>query len=186
MNEISKKVLLLNIIISQVIIIGIGLILIYTIYQEFTFSSLLRFEIDKITIAVIIMGSGLLILLQLLFHKFVSKEKLYDEVNKILIEKFSLKQLFFIFLCGSIVEEFLFRGILQPELGIWVTSILFTLTHYRYYKKFYILIEVFLMGIILGLTYAVTSLLWVPIICHFVVNYFTVVLIKKGYLQIEM
>lgn len=34
-------------------------------------------------------------------------------------------------LCAGVGEEALFRGALQPPLGIWWTSLLFTLAHYR-------------------------------------------------------
>lgn len=34
-------------------------------------------------------------------------------------------------LCAGVGEEFLCRGALQPLLGIWWTSLLFTLAHYR-------------------------------------------------------
>jgi membrane protease YdiL (CAAX protease family) len=34
-------------------------------------------------------------------------------------------------LCAGVGEETLFRGALQPLLGIWGTSLLFTLAHYR-------------------------------------------------------
>ncbi len=183
MNEISKRVFLLNIILSQVIISVVGLLLVFTIFKDVSLSNLFEFKFGQKDLVVILVGSSLLILLQIVFHKFLTSEKLFDELNIILMQKFNLKELFIIFLGGSFAEEFLFRGILQPELGIFVTSILFVIIHFRYYKKFYILVEVFLMGIILGLTYAITSLLWVPIVCHFLVNYLTAVLIKKGYIN---
>ena len=167
MNELSKRVLLINIVISQVLVVGLGLLLINTLFQDISLLYLFRLEVNTTIIGIVIIGSGLLILLQLLFHKFLTSEKLFDEINLILIDRFNLRELFLIFLFGSIAEEFLFRAILQPELGIWITSILFTITHYRYYKKFYILAEVFFMSVILGYTYAFTSLLWAPIVCHF-------------------
>lgn len=184
MNEISKRVFLLNIILSQVIICVIGLLLIYTILEDVRLSNLFHFALSTKALLVVFIGSSLLILLQIIFHKFLTSDKLFDDLNVVIMEKFNLKELFFIFLGGSITEEFLFRGILQPELGILVTSILFVIIHFRYYKKFYILAEVFLMGIILGFAYAITSLLWVPIVCHFFVNYSTALLIKMGYIKI--
>lgn len=184
MNEISKRVFALNIILSQVIIYCIGLLLIYTIFSDIKLSNFWKFDFNTTALVTVFIGSSLLLLLQIAFHTFLTNEKLFDELNVVLMEKFDLKELFLIFLGGSIAEEFLFRGILQSELGILITSILFVVIHFRYYKKFFILVEVFLMGIILGFTYAITSLLWVPIVCHFLVNYLTAVLIKKGYINI--
>lgn len=47
-------------------------------------------------------------------------------------------------------EEILLRGALQPRYGIWVTSLLFALLHSQYGIS-YVLLGVFLMGVILGL-----------------------------------
>lgn len=185
MNEISKRIFLLNIILSQVIVSGVGLLLIFTILKDVRLTNLFKFAFSTQALVVVLVGSSSLILLQVIIHKFVTSDRLFDELNLVLMNKFDLRELFFIFLGGSIAEEFLFRGLLQPELGIWLTSILFVIIHFRYYKRFYILAEVFLMGVILGFTYAITSLLWVPIVCHFLVNYLTAVLIKKGYIKLE-
>lgn len=182
MTEISRRMLLINLIISQVLVLGIGLLIARFIFNPGNIADLLKVEFSLGTVAVFIGCCSLLLILQLFFHKFVSQEALHDEINLILIEKFTLLELFFIFLFGALAEEFLFRGILQPELGIWVTSILFTAIHYRYYRKVFILIEVFLMGMILGTAFQLTSLLWVPAACHFIVNYCTAILLKKGYI----
>lgn len=183
MNEISKKVLLLNIILSQGIITAIGILLIFTVFDDIALVELFTVKWDIFDTIVFFIGSSVLILLQLLFHKFLTHEKLFDEINIILLERFSLSELFLIFLGGSIAEEFLFRGIIQSELGILAASIIFTATHIRYYKKFYILVEVFLMGVLLGLIYTLTSELWVPILCHLTVNFATAFMLKKGYIK---
>jgi membrane protease YdiL (CAAX protease family) len=130
-----------------------------------------------------IVGSLLLIFLQLFFHFYVSKEHLSDEVNLILMETFTLPELSVIFLFGAFTEETLFRGILQPYLGIWITTALFTVIHFRYLKKFFLLVEVFLMGIILGVIFLLTQTIWVSLFCHLTVNILTAGMIKKGYIQ---
>ena len=185
MNEIPKKILLLNVVLSQAIIVGIGILLIFAVFENRDLTELFSVRIDFFSIFVVILGSGLLILLQLLFHKFLAHEKLFDEINMVLMERFSLKELFWIFLGGSIAEEFLFRGIIQTEFGILIASIVFTITHFRYHNKLYIIAEVFLMGLLLGLIYTLTKMLWVPIVCHLTVNFATAFLLKKGYLKVE-
>ncbi|HHV65521.1 MAG TPA: CPBP family intramembrane metalloprotease [Peptococcaceae bacterium] len=126
-----------------------------------------------------------MLLLQLLFHKYLPQEKLFDEINSILLEKFPLPVLALIFFGSAIVEELLFRGIVQNILGIWLASLLFSLIHVRYLKKIYILIEVYLMGLILGFSYHLTLSLWIPILSHFTINFVTAFLIKKGYIKME-
>jgi hypothetical protein len=179
----TKRMLFINIILSQVIILIIALLLGRLLVSDIGFRDLLKIELSVKTIITFLVGSAALLSLQLLFHKYVSKERLFDEINVILIEKFSLPNLFLVFFSGSFAEEFLFRGILQPLIGIWLTSLLFALIHFRYLRKFFILIEVYLMGIILGISYVISSSLWVPIFCHLFVNFITALLIKKGYLK---
>ena len=43
--------------------------------------------------------------------------------------KLNIGQIIFISICAGIGEELLFRGAVQPMLGIWITSILFVLLH---------------------------------------------------------
>jgi membrane protease YdiL (CAAX protease family) len=182
MAEITKRMLLINLIISQALVLGAGLIIARFIYTRNSITDLFRLEFSVTDVGICIGCCLLLLILQLSFHKFISQEALYDEINLILMEKFTLFELFFIFLFGALAEEFLFRGILQPELDIWLTSFLFTAIHYRYYRKVLILAEVFLMGMILGMAFKLTSLLWVPFVCHFTVNFCTALLLKKGYI----
>ena len=43
--------------------------------------------------------------------------------------KLNFGQIIFISICAGVGEELLFRGAVQPMLGIWITSILFVLLH---------------------------------------------------------
>ncbi len=76
---------------------------------------------------------------------------------------------FLLALTAGVGEEILFRGALQPVLGIWVTSFLFALAHGNYGltpATFF----VFLIGVVLGLVrqrYSTT----VAIFIHFAYNF---------------
>jgi len=48
----------------------------------------------------------------------------------------------------GIGEELLYRGALQPVLGIWLTSLIFALGHVQYLNPFFI--SIFISGLILG------------------------------------
>ena len=50
-------------------------------------------------------------------------------VNLIKPIKLNSGQIIFISICAGVGEELLFRGAVQPMLGIWITSILFVLLH---------------------------------------------------------
>jgi len=161
------------------------LLKIFIIKDTMVFSSFFNAEISIKIIIILLAGSLSLIGLQLLFIKFVPEEKLFDQLNMILMERFSLSELFVIFLIGAFTEELLFRGMIQPFLGIILTCLVFVGIHFRYFSKKIILLEIFLMGIILGIVYQMTNQLYVPVICHLILNFFMAVLIKKGYLNYE-
>lgn len=180
--EISRKVLFINIIISQVVLILLA-IGIHFLIPNHSFVSLLNIKLGIKDLSIMIIGVMLLLLVQYLFLKYISKERLFDDINRLLLTNFSLTELVIIFGGGAFSEEILFRGVIQPYLGIWLTSLFFTVIHFRYIKKFFIVIEVFLMGLVLGFSYHLTSSLWVPILCHFTVNISTAFMIKKGYLE---
>ena len=181
----TKKLLLINIFLSQTIILIVALVLKKLLVNDISLQTIFTLNLSLPNFIVLGLGSSALLLLQLLFHKYLPQEKLFDEINSILLEKFPLPVLALIFFGSAIVEELLFRGIVQNILGIWLASLLFSLIHVRYLKKIYILIEVYLMGLILGFSYHLTLSLWIPILSHFTINFVTAFLIKKGYIKME-
>lgn len=69
---------------------------------------------------------------------------------------------------SSLSEELLFRGALQPRLGLWFTSILFASIHIQYSISPATLV-VFLLGIVLGLLRKYFGT-WTSIFAHFGYN----------------
>jgi len=75
-------------------------------------------------------------------------------------------------LLSSVGEEILFRGAIQPFLGVWFTSFLFGLLHLDSEGGVCIwTVWAILAGIILGAVVNVTGSLWPAIIIHFIVNF---------------
>jgi len=75
-------------------------------------------------------------------------------------------------LMSSFGEEILFRGAIQPFLGVWFTSVLFGLLHLD--ADGGICIWTFwavLAGVLLGSVVNVTGSLWPAIVIHFCVNF---------------
>lgn len=186
MIAISKKLLLLNIILSQALLLALAFILwavLRVLNITISLSSLVQLNAIGKTTAVLCIGIAVLFILQAIFLRTIPWEKLFDEINQMLLERFSLIELVPIFFLGALSEEFLFRGIIQTVVGVWLTAIIFTLIHYRYWRKIYILIEVFLMGIILGFVFYFSGNLWAPILCHFAINILTALMFKRGYIR---
>ncbi len=84
-------------------------------------------------------------------------------------------QAFLLCAVAAFAEELLFRGALQPDLGVWATALLFGLLHA--YGKLYIVVAV-LAGIVLGFLYQLSGSLPAAIAAHAVYNLTIMLLIK--------
>jgi len=86
----------------------------------------------------------------------------------------------FIAMISGIAEEFFFRGVLQAEIGIWLTSLLFGLGHI--WSKTAVLYGIYasLIGGFFGAIYLWSGNLWVPMLAH-IVNNFVAILYYRHY-----
>ncbi|MBJ93592.1 MAG: hypothetical protein CMP23_03870 [Rickettsiales bacterium] len=74
-------------------------------------------------------------------------------------------------LLSSIAEEFLFRGCLQSELGLWPATILFALVHIGNERLWlWWTATAFVAGLAMGLLYEHSGGLLAPVLMHFVIN----------------
>ncbi|NLP44985.1 MAG: CPBP family intramembrane metalloprotease [Peptococcaceae bacterium] len=185
MSGISKRLLVINLIASQLLLILLAIVFQFAFKRQLLLKEIFSLDFTIFSFFIVIISSALLLLIQLIFLKFVSKERLFDPVNMYLLQNFSLKELLIIFFTGAISEELLFRATIQPKVGIAIGSLIFTIVHFRYLNKIFILIEVFIIGVILGISYHLTSSIWVPVFCHFFVNLLTAFLYKSGYFSFE-
>ena len=123
------------------------------------------------------------LVLVLLFLKVVPREMVVDENVKELARTYSVKFMFFYFIPNAFYEELIFRGALQPVIGLIPAALLFTAVHVSYYKKPVLLIDVFIQGILLGLLYHLTGSVWITTIAHTAVNTIQMWMIKKGIIK---
>ena len=125
------------------------------------------------TLGLLLMAVGYIILILLGEIKFI--EFNYDLKNIIL--------LFLLFIAVSIAEETYVRGyvlknLLQsfnPIISLIISSAIFSLLHFFNPNVNYIaLTELFIAGILLGISYVYTKNLWFPIALHLSWNFFQV------------
>lgn len=182
MQGINRNNLMMSILISNGIIFVIAILLFkflslprknFVLFSSQTFAS---------GIIQIVLFSILLVIVVLIFTAVIPKAKLDDEINDIIIKYLSYPELAAVFLLGSICEELLFRAVIQPYLGIILTSLIFTLAHYRYFAKPYLMLQVLIMGVALGYAYKISGVFWVIVSIHFLVNFINVILEKTGLL----
>ena len=81
--------------------------------------------------------------------------------------------IFWLALMSSLVEELFFRGFLQPRIGLEAAALIFGLAHFPY--RPYLIpwtIAATLVGYLFGYLFEVRGSLLIPVLAHFVTNYF--------------
>lgn len=116
--------------------------------------------------------SGLVVILVSIISArlFRSIKELEDEFRAIL-GRLSIFDVVVIALVSSLAEEVLFRGLLQPFVGLTIASLIFGLLHFPI-KQTLLPWTVFaiVMGFLLGWLYIYTGSLVTPIITHCLIN----------------
>lgn len=153
---------------SMALISAIGISLLYSLPEYFR-------SIDKIAIGFSIgFGFGLIAsFLSFLLSKAWSQARILEERLAQIFEGLTVSEIFILALLSSFAEELLFRGLLQPFLGLWITSILFGIAHWTGDRR---LLAWPLLSILAGYLLGELSL-WQPaglsgaIGAHFAINW---------------
>jgi uncharacterized protein len=95
-----------------------------------------------------------------------------------LFSDFRLTDLVLVALVSGFCEEILFRGVMQPKLGIPAASIIFAVLHCPSLRFFSYGIWVFVAGLLLGWSFLATGNLWVPISAHCVSNIASLIFLR--------
>lgn len=171
LHELNDRTLLLNLYITQLLTIIIGLIIIFfqsnhQFFSMFHFQSGWAIPLWGVLFALAVLGGDLLI------SRWVPKEVTDDGgINQMLFGNRPLWHIALISIIVAICEEILFRGAIQYAWGPYWTSILFAAIHIRYLQHWLMTGMVFSISYGLGWIYEQTDSLWTPIIAHFVIDF---------------
>lgn len=99
-------------------------------------------------------------------------KKYWDDggINEKIFQEGSRLEIVMICLVIAILEEVLFRGIIQTEFGYIMASSLFAFVHFRYLKKPLLLFSILFWSFGIGYLFLLTKNLLVVIILHFVLD----------------
>jgi membrane protease YdiL (CAAX protease family) len=102
---------------------------------------------------------------------FRAIKRLIEEDVSPLFKNIPLGAVVLIAIVSGVAEEIFFRGVLQRQIGLLFSSILFGLAHI--WKTTAIVYGVYaaIIGMYFGGLYALTGNLWVPIIAHIINNF---------------
>ncbi|KZE66278.1 hypothetical protein AWM68_07875 [Fictibacillus phosphorivorans] len=170
-DQITHKELVLNVYLSQSLFIAASLGAAYLFNVPFPWDfNQLSLSLNEWLIA---FGTGLFLpFLSIQLKKRLPPEALDDGgINEKIFS--SLSYLHILILTGIIAfaEEWLFRGVLQPLVGLTFTSIIFALLHVRYIKKPILFSIVTGLSFWLGILYEWTENIWVPFFAHFLIDF---------------
>ena len=103
-----------------------------------------------------------------------------------LLGELSGREILILALASSVGEELLFRGALQPALGLWLQAAIFALLHIGPSRQFLPwTLWALVMGVVFGLVFQWTGNLGAPIVCHFAINFLNLRYIAKTELPAE-
>lgn len=178
-KELSDRELLLHLYLTQVILLVISGIVSMILFDSFRdFLDLFKWNDKNI---VIIGGSAGLavVLLDVLLMKWLPASY-YDDGG--LNERiFSGRSVFHIGVIAAIVafcEEILFRGVIQTHAGLFVSSIIFAVVHYRYLFNWFLFINVIGLSFFIGFIFLITENIVVTIFMHFIIDFLLGIIIK--------
>ncbi|WP_322905541.1 type II CAAX endopeptidase family protein [Paenibacillus campi] len=119
-------------------------------------------------------GLGLaaaMLLVDLFISRIVPESSMDDGgINELIFKHRPLWHIIIITLMVGICEEILFRGAIQYAFGPYWTSILFAAIHFRYLRHWIPTGWVFVSSYALGYIYIESGTLWAPILCHFMID----------------
>jgi membrane protease YdiL (CAAX protease family) len=99
---------------------------------------------------------------------------------KELVSSLSLGEITWLAFASGVAEELFFRGAMQPVLGLLVTSLIFGAVHVGPKPVFLAWTTwAFVMGLLFGLIFELTGVLWGPILAHAWINQRNMAFIRR-------
>lgn len=185
-KKLDSRILVYNLYLTQGILLLIGLLLAYffIIGEERSWGDFFAFPG---TLSSLWYGFGIgigIILLEVVLNALLPDDEFDDGgINEKIFRNLGYFHIFFVTFLVAFTEEVLFRGVIQEFIGLWWASIIFTVIHVRYLKKWIMVLVVFLISLAFGWIYQVTGSLWTSILSHFLVDFVLGLFIRFGWFQ---
>lgn len=176
-DELSDKMLLMNLYATQALTFIIGLAWIF--FQGQNILEVFRFPDEY---AFLLWAAGLaaaVVAFDVGISRWIPDDAKDDGgVNERIFRSRPLWHIVLLCAVVSICEELLFRGALQHAFGPYWTSIVFAAIHVRYLKHWIPTGLVFAISYGLGLLMTHTGTIWAPIVTHFLVDLIMGIIIR--------
>ncbi|MEH7883108.1 CPBP family intramembrane glutamic endopeptidase [Bacillus sp. JJ1609] len=176
---LTEKELLFHLVATQIVLLTISAIL-----GMILFDSLNEFENlfiwDDFSILTIGFGAAVFVVtVDVLLMKYLPPSY-YDDggLNERIFKNKTILQIALIAALVATSEEILFRGIIQTNAGLMITSIIFAVVHYRYLFNWFLFLNIILLSFLIGYIYMQTDNLLVTIVMHFFIDFLLGLMIK--------
>ncbi|KKO52026.1 CPBP family intramembrane glutamic endopeptidase [Paenibacillus sp. DMB20] len=168
-HQLTDRLLLINLYLTQAITLVVALV--WILFQQRNPIKLLALPQDG---NFALWGLGLamtMLVIDLILSRVVPENSMDDGgINEMLFRNRPVWHIVLIAFIVSVCEELLFRGAIQHAFGPYWTSILFAVIHVRYLRHWIPTGWVFLSSYGLGYIYLESGTLWAPIMCHFLID----------------
>lgn len=172
MNELTDQEVRNQLFISQALVLSIACIFGFFVFDHWSeFFNL--FKINDRRILTLGLTIGLIIVcMDLLFIKYLPNHYFDDGgVNERIFRNQSIGTIFIIAFLVAIAEEILFRGVIQTQFGLIISSIIFACIHYRYLFNPFLFINVVVISFVFGVIFYLTNNLLITIMMHFTIDF---------------
>ncbi|MFC0472935.1 lysostaphin resistance A-like protein [Halalkalibacter kiskunsagensis] len=177
--ELSDKELILNVYLTQGIMIILALISGFFVFDHWhEFQDLFK---PEITFIILVGGTVafVIVLVDVILERILPKAWMDDGgINERVFEKMSIPNIILLCLVVAVAEELLFRAVLQTAFGLVIASLLFAVIHIRYLHKPVLFINVTFVSFLLGALFYWTGNVLVTIFAHFVIDLSLGILIR--------
>jgi membrane protease YdiL (CAAX protease family) len=173
LTEINQRILLLNLYLTQGVALLLSIAGLYFFYFRQHYPVFPFFRIHSMAeIWVALSLASVVIGVNVLMTKWLPEDYFDDGgINEKIFQNLPLWHIFVIAFIVSISEELLFRVVIQAQIGLWWTSLLFAVVHLRYLKKWVLFSSVLGVSLLLGWLFESTQSVIAPIVCHFTIDF---------------
>ena len=170
-SQLSDSELLKNLYATQFLLLIVSIALNLFVFKSgLSFFELFHYDLLDFLIGAL---AGLVVVFFDIYFMVKLPRQYHDDggVNKrIFMDRHPL-HIALIALIVAVVEEILFRGIIQANLGILISCLIFAIMHYRYLFNPFLFLNVVVVSILISVLFEWTGNLWVTIIMHFLIDF---------------
>ncbi len=186
-QQMDDRLLLLNLYLTQAIalVLGIAGLYFFHIRHGVSFASLFSLgENAYSSLGWALLLAALIIVIEVVLVYSLPAAYFDDGgINEKLFSNRSIGHIIIMTAVVAICEELLFRLVLQDQIGLFWTSVLFAFVHIRYISKWVMFTAVFLVSLSLGWLYSHTGSVIAPMVSHFVVDFILALFIRFDLLK---